>query len=251
MSGPRARVFLIAGKAKTTFDKAIADLENYEVVGPFYLDAHDLGAPTNRKRIIILGYDPSRVKPISEADIKLLSCSEKVTVRDAIADIPEPSRHPTGPYRNLKTISKYAKRARATPGHGLGSAFSRKRIFIGQVSGIQHTQHSPEVIERFRLVPQGKTDDVSRCVRLRWDSAAPTLRAGTGPDRGSFQSVRPLHPVRPRVITIREAARLQGFPDWFDFHETKWHSFRMIGNSVSPIMAEVLLKFIAQRIKKG
>jgi DNA (cytosine-5)-methyltransferase 1 len=242
---------LIAGKAKATFDKAIANLENYEVVGPFCLDAHDLGAPTNRKRIVVLGYDPSRVEPISEADIKSLSCSEKLTVRDAIADLPEPSRHSTGPYRNLKTVSKYAKSARATPGHGLGSASSRKRIVIGHVSGIQNTQHSSEVIERFRLVPQGKADDISRCVRLRWDSAAPTLRAGTGPDRGSFQSVRPLHPVRPRVITIREAARLQGFPDWFDFHETKWHSFRMIGNSVSPIMAKVLLKFIAQKIKKG
>ena len=242
---------LIVGRAKATFDKAIANLENYKVIGPFCLDAHDLGAPTNRKRIVVLGYDPSKVEPITEAEIKSLSCSEMLTVRDAIADLPEPSRHSAGPYRNLKTVSKYAMRARSIPGRGLGSASSRHRIATGQVSGIQFTQHSLKVIERFRRVPQGKTDEVSRCVRLKWDSAAPTLRAGTGPDKGSFQSVRPLHPVRPRVITIREAARLQGFPDWFDFHVTKWHSFRMIGNSVSPIMAEVLLRFIATKIKKS
>ncbi|MFX7922723.1 DNA cytosine methyltransferase, partial [Acinetobacter baumannii] len=62
----------------------------------------------------------------------------------------------------------------------------------------------------------------------------PTLRAGTGPERGSYQAVRPIHPTSPRVITPREASRLQGFPDWFQFHPTKWHSFRQIGNSVSP-----------------
>jgi DNA (cytosine-5)-methyltransferase 1 len=242
---------LIAGQAKDTFEKAASDLDGYELIGPLCLDAHDLGAPTRRKRIVVLGYDPSRVETITEGDIKSLSCSEKLTVRDAIADLPEPSCHPTGPYRNLKTLSKYAKGARATPGRGLGSAASRNRIVSGQVSGIQNTQHTSAVIERFRKVPQGKTDGVSRCVRLSWDSAAPTLRAGTGPDKGSFQSVRPLHPVRPRVITIREAARLQGFPDWFDFHETKWHSFRMIGNSVSPIMAEILLRFISKKIKKS
>jgi DNA (cytosine-5)-methyltransferase 1 len=50
------------------------------------------------------------------------------------------------------------------------------------------------------------------------------------------------------VITIREAARLQGFPDWFDFHETKWHSFRMIGNSVSPIMAQAMLDLVADHL---
>jgi DNA (cytosine-5)-methyltransferase 1 len=241
---------LIAGVAKGIFDKAVSDLDGYTLIGPVCLDAHDLGAPTHRKRIVVLGYDPNRVEPITEAEIKSLSCSEKLTVRDAIADLPEPSSHSAGPYRNLKTVSKYAMRARSAPGRGLGSAASRQRIVTGQVSGIQITQHAPKVIERFRRVPQGKTDDVSRCVRLKWDSAAPTLRAGTGPDKGSFQSVRPLHPVRPRVITIREAARLQGFPDWFDFHETKWHSFRMIGNSVSPIMAEALLRLIAKKIKK-
>jgi DNA (cytosine-5)-methyltransferase 1 len=242
---------LVAGEAKNTFDKAAADLEGYELVGPLCIDAHDLGAPTHRRRIVVLGYDPSRVESITDAEIQSLSCSEKPTVRDAIADIPEPSHLSAGPYRKLKTISNYAKRARTKPGRGLGSTSSRNRIATGQVSGIQITQHTPGVITRFREVPQGKTDKVSRCVRLKWDSAAPTLRAGTGPDKGSFQSVRPLHPVHPRVITIREAARLQGFPDWFDFHETKWHSFRMIGNSVSPIMAEILLKFIATKIKRS
>jgi DNA (cytosine-5)-methyltransferase 1 len=43
------------------------------------------------------------------------------------------------------------------------------------------------------------------------------------------------------VITPREAARLQGFPDWYQFDVTKWHSFRQIGNSVSPLVAEYVM----------
>jgi len=46
----------------------------------------------------------------------------------------------------------------------------------------------------------------------------------------------------------REAARLQGFPDWFVFHPTKWHSFRQIGNSVSPIVAERIMRPLAQTL---
>jgi DNA (cytosine-5)-methyltransferase 1 len=242
---------LIAGDAKTTFDTAVSGLEGYELVGPLCLDAHDLGAPTRRKRIVVLGYDPCRVERITEKDICSLSTAVKATVRDAIADLPEPSTGTAGAYRKIKALSKYAMRARTTPKQGLGSTASRKRAVGGKVNGVQPTRHSATVIERFSGVAQGKTDAVSRCARLKWDAAAPTLRAGTGPDKGSFQSVRPIHPARPRVITIREAARLQGFPDWFDFHETKWHSFRMIGNSVSPIMAEVLLTFIAKKIKRS
>ena len=50
------------------------------------------------------------------------------------------------------------------------------------------------------------------------------------------------------MITVREAARLQGFPDNHLFHPTVWHSFRMIGNSVSPIMAEAIFSAIAAHL---
>jgi DNA (cytosine-5)-methyltransferase 1 len=52
----------------------------------------------------------------------------------------------------------------------------------------------------------------------------------------------------PRVITVSEAARLQGFPDAHLFHPTIWHSFRMIGNSVSPIMSEAVFNAIATKL---
>src|SRR5690606_41871639 len=44
----------------------------------------------------------------------------------------------------------------------------------------------------------------------------------------------------PRVITVREAARLHGYPDWFRFHATNWHGHRQVGNSVPPPLARAI-----------
>jgi DNA (cytosine-5)-methyltransferase 1 len=107
------------------------------------------------------------------------------------------------------------------------------------------------VAKRYANVKQGASDKISKSKKLDPTGFCPTLRAGTGKDKGSYQAVRPIHPTKNRVITPREAARLQGFPDWFVFHKTKWHSFRQIGNSVSPIVAERLLNVIREKIKNN
>ena len=116
------------------------------------------------------------------------------------------------------------------------------------VSGCFGTRHSPSLEARYKQLEQGQKDRISKSVRLKLDGFCPTLRAGTASDRGSFQAVRPIHPTLPRVITPREAARLQGFPDWYRFAPSKWHSFRQIGNSVSPILAEIVFKVIYSHI---
>ena len=94
----------------------------------------------------------------------------------------------------------------------------------------------------------GQQDKISKSVKLNPEGFCPTLRAGTGPEKGSFQAVRPIHFKYSRVITPREAARLQGFPDWYKLPETIWHSFRQLGNSVSPIVAERVLNAIYQKL---
>jgi DNA (cytosine-5)-methyltransferase 1 len=121
----------------------------------------------------------------------------------------------------------------------------------GLFTGHQPTVLTDEVKRRFATVPQGGFDKVGRHSRLSWPGQCPTLRAGTGADRGSFQSVRPIHPEEHRVITVREAARLQGFPDRHLFHATIWHSFRMIGNSVSPIIGELVLSAVRDRLARS
>jgi len=137
---------------------------------------------------------------------------------------------------------------RKLPPKGLGCPEAIKYLKEGKISGNFDTTHTDDVRKRYESVEQGKVDPISRSKKLAWDGLCPTLRAGTGADKGSHQAVRPIHPVKGRVITVREAARLQGFPDWFCFHPTKWHSFRMIGNSVSPIVSRVVLTKIYEKL---
>jgi len=104
----------------------------------------------------------------------------------------------------------------------------------------KRTRHNPTSIERFNQTLPGQLEAISRLQRLDWDKPCYTLRAGTGYDRGSYTSPRPIHPQYSRVISVREAARLHSFPDWFRFHATKWHGFRQIGNAVPPQLGRVL-----------
>ncbi|MGO7548336.1 DNA cytosine methyltransferase [Rhizobium leguminosarum] len=59
---------------------------------------------------------------------------------------------------------------------------------------------------------------------------------------------RPIPFSRKSLSRRVRSARLQGFPDDFRFHPTTWHSFRMIGNSVSPIIAKAVLEKVYERL---
>jgi DNA (cytosine-5)-methyltransferase 1 len=83
-------------------------------------------------------------------------------------------------------------------------------------------------------------EKTSRFFKLAADGLCNTLRAGTASDRGAYTSPRPIHYNQPRCITVREAARLHTFPDWFQFHNTIWHGFREIGNAVIPFLSKSL-----------
>jgi len=97
-------------------------------------------------------------------------------------------------------------------------------------------------------------EPVSRFLKLPPHGLCNTLRAGTDSARGAFTSPRPIHYRFPRVITVREAARLHSYPDWFRFHATKWHGFREIGNSVPPLLGRAvageILKALGRSVEK-
>lgn len=230
--------------------------KRYTVLSPIVIDAHDYGAPTRRKRVVVLGYDPRAISNISLAEL-IPTGLPRVNVRDAIADISSPIKQSKdkdnfgwAPYRNYIPLSAYAKKMRALPPDGFGYTPAIEKLKAGLTSGNFDTIHTESVKTRYASVIPGEVDEISRSKKLEWEGVCPTLRAGTGSDKGSYQAVRPLHPAEARVITVREAARLQGFPDWFCFHKTKWHSFRMIGNSVSPIVAKSLLSLVKLKLEQ-
>lgn len=243
---------------ESTLQEAICQISGvYRVLDPIVVNAAHFGAPTTRLRVVVVGYDPREVDMLSWSDIIPSPPFDFVSVKDAISDLPKPIPETKNssdfgwalyPLGEESMLSRYARKLRAAPSIGVGSLEAIARLKAGYVSGLFVTRHSDKVRERYGAVPVGKSDLVSKSYRLDWHGLCPTLRAGTGVDKGAFQAVRPIHPEEARVITVREAARLQGFPDWFVFHPTKWHSFRMIGNSVSPEVSFGIMSKIAFKV---
>lgn len=213
---------------------------DFDVTEPMILDAADFGAATKRPRVFVFGFRKDLHLDFSDASLDHYRCLP-TTVREAISDLSEATElgldnqgFDIWKLSDRSKVSRYAKGLRST---------------TGQFTGNASTRHTDAVRDRFASVEPGKTDQVGRHPRLSWNGQAPTLRAGTGSDRGSFQSLRPIHPEENRVITVREAARLQGFPDEFRFHPTIWHSFRMIGNSVAPRLAKAVLSAVLDLVE--
>lgn len=221
--------------------------DGYCLLHPIRVNASNYGAPTTRTRIFFMGFKRGFINQLKESDFFPKNIIEQTLVKDALYGLPRTIRKEWQTeeqgWRSVKMDKDgyYYERLWGHIPNGVGDAESIQNLKKGLVSGFLGTAHSEEVLRRYRQLSFGETDKISRSQRLNPNGFCPTLRAGTGSDKGSYQAVRPIHPTQARVITPREAARLQGFPDWFRFHPTKWHSFRQIGNSVSPLVAEAML----------
>jgi len=230
--------------------------DEYVLLDPMQFKANDFGAATSRERVFFIGYRLDSVAMMSADDFDARKVKRAVIVARALRGMPpriysEWLTEEQG-WRSVGPMPKNNFTERIINGipRDIGDPEAIRRYRQeDMVSGCLGTRHSPKVAARYaRLKPGGK-DHVSKTVRLKANGLCPTLRAGTDADRGSYQAVRPIHPTAHRVITPREAARLQGFPDWFQFAPSKWHSFRQIGNSVSPFVAEAVLAVIADALK--
>ena len=225
--------------ARGVLNEALRQTDGYAILGPQVWDAAQFGAATNRSRLFVIGIHMDCGEMLKVEDVDALK-RKPATVQAAIGDL-EGAR--AAGEEDGFDVWRIAR-------PGQPSDYARGlRSSSGRFTGHRTTVHSKRVMTRFDNVPEGSIDPVGRHPRLAWSAQSPTIRAGTGADRGSYQSVRPIHPRHPRVITVREAARLQGFPDRHRFHPTIWHSFRMIGNSVSPFIARAILEAINKKLE--
>ncbi len=230
--------------------------KRYELLKPLTITASDYGAPTVRTRIFFVGIDPQRFEGFSCSNFAPSKEITPIFVEEALKGLPEEvgddwltEERSWQPVSDIGDGPFWDSATGRIP-DGVGDPLLVARyISAKQVSGCLSTRHSVAIKKRYEALKPGETDEISKSVKLIPNGFCPTLRAGTNKDKGSFQAVRPIHYKVARVITPREAARLQGFPDWFVFHPTKWHSFRQIGNSVSPIVAEALLSTISKFLK--
>lgn len=225
--------------AKPVLDAALASVrDDYDLLGPTIWDASAFGAATKRSRMFVIGIRKDREAPLTDGHVSALR-QLPATVSDALSDLA--GARETGACAASLAVDRW----RIDPSREASNYATTLRSEDLTFTGHKTTEHTAKVVARFAAVLPGGYDKVGRHPRLDLDGQCPTLRAGTGVELGSFQSVRPIHPTENRVITVREGARLQGFPDCHVFHKTIWHSFRMIGNSVSPIMAKAV--FVAIR----
>lgn len=236
-------------------ERALSKVDKYEIIDPpIRLVAKDFGVPTTRVRVFFFGYLRDQFNAVKPEEL-LPKDAQLVYVKDALKGLPRKiDPHWLREEDGWREIDKELDGIFGSKLHGhIPDGVGDKAAIVRlkgkrEVSGCLGTRHSKEIMNRYSKIKRGEVDTISRSRRLDPNGFCPTLRAGTGTDKGSYQAVRPLHPTEHRVITPREAARLQGFPDWFQFHATKWHSFRQIGNSVSPILAEHILEVIKKAI---
>ena len=204
------------------------------------LNAVDFGVPQSRRRTCIIGR-------LGTTKVKMPEpVSKRITIWDAISDLAylESGEGAEEQVYRFPIQSKYQETLRGD-----------SKVLFNHVA----TNHSAIAIERLKMIPPNCGKEVlpeehltksvysgtwTRMVQDE-ESVTITTRFDT-PSSGKFT-----HPYLNRAITVREAARIQSFPDWFRFYGTKTSQMKQVGNAVPPLLAKAIANAILKDMKKG
>jgi len=246
---------LTVGKHRQMLEELVQlfDEAGYEIRLPWrVLDAADFNVPQHRERLFLLGAQkglPLPSYPLPTCVPADAAPSDELPIgpscEDALGDLPNPDK-----FSSLKVgdsvktgtwgePSSYAEILRCQNGQGWFKGY-RRNFDASVLTSSAYTEHSEISRRRFSVTPPGTVEPISRLFKLHRERLSNTLRAGTDGARGAFTSPRPIHYAANRCVTVREMARLHGFPDWFRLNKTKWHGARQIGNSVPPPLARAV-----------
>ena len=197
----------------------------------FVLNSADYGVPQKRNRLFIVG-SLHGVK----IDAPDRTTKKHVTVAQAFKDLPDLENGDAPDEKEYATHARtqYAKVLRG----------DLKKCYSNLV-----TNNAPPIIERYSHIPQGGNwenipkhlmrnyTDVTRCHtgiyrRLKEDEPSVVI--------GNFRKNMLVHPWKNRGLSVREAARLQSFPDWFRFAGSIGFQQQQVGNAVPPILARAV-----------
>lgn len=254
---------LTVGKHRLFLEELIEafSAEGYRVRLPWrVVDVADYGVPQHRERLILIG--ARRGEPLPDYPTATLRPADGTskgnlpvgpTCMDALGDLPDVEQFDDLLKSDAVSIlafgapSNYASGMRCIGNASWHYGYRRKWDPNVLTSSLR-TIHTPISRRRFANTEPGQVEPISRFYKLTPDGLCNTLRAGTDSARGAFTSPRPIHYEYPRCVTVREMARLHGFPDWFRFHATKWHGARQIGNSVPPPFARAVANQVLQAL---
>lgn len=211
-------------------DNAITLIEEHYILSKCLLTASDYGVPQKRQRAIWVGSKFGEVAAPVESEKKLNVGDgiPKVSVFDAIADLSHiPINSQIDNWR-LNDKGEYAQY--------LDKIFPVTPKSSNLIGGFQATVHTAATQQKYGDTIPGEKEPTTWAKRLSANGLSPTLRAGSG----NRTAARPIHYEHARVITVREAARLHSFPDWFDFGTSKLAAHKAIGNSVPPLLAHAI-----------
>lgn len=227
----------LAETEKGTFLAAI--LDSFKKVGYktscFVLNAADYSVPQRRGRLFVLGSRHGK-----EVQPPPPNCTRPITVSEAIDDLPE--------LQNGASVDELPYRV---PAH---SAFAESmRGDLNSCGNHLVTKNAGHILERYPHIPQGGNwesipeelmgnyTDRSRChtgiyYRLREDSPSIVV--------GNFRKNMLIHPRQHRGLSVREAARLQSFPDWYRFAGSIGFQQQQVGNAVPPLLAKAVFDLV-------
>jgi len=197
------------------------------------------GVPQVRSRFFVVG----SIEGIA-VEMPRPSTKKPVTVKQAISDLPglqNGARIDFLPYP-VRLCSRYAKTMRNGG---------------GECGNHIVTNNAEHVVDRYKHIPQGGNwenipkelmtnyKDRSRCHtgiyrRLRWDKPSVVI--------GNYRKNMLVHPTEHRGLSVREAARLQSFPDWYEFKGSIGFQQQQVGNAVPPLLAAAVFSLIVEKV---
>lgn len=213
------------------------------------LKSEEYGVPQERRRVFFvanrLGIPIVFPEPTHGVGLKPF-----VTVWDAIGDLPAlRNGEDRGdlPY-GKKAANLYQRELR----HGSKIVCNHSSAKLSSIN-IERMKHIPQGGSwrdlPFELLPDGmkrakRSDHTKRYGRLRKNGLASTILTKCDLHWGAF-----VHPVQDRILTVREAARLQSFPDFFHFAGPRTEQYVQVGNAVPPLLGKCVAEAIMSACK--
>lgn len=232
------------------------------------LFSKDFGVPQNRPRIILIGIrediHSKNLERITKYGYFPKPSGQAPDLCDVLGDLVDPK------WQKTLITPNYVKE----PKNEIQKYFRRQQGSISEVGHVltdhEYSKHKPEIIEKFQSMidNQGKVPNrfktkkfAQRLLPRRWSESGPNVTVASLPD--DF-----VHYSQPRILTVREWARLQTFPDWYQFlgkrttggqrragnpDQDNWHrelpKYTQIGNAVPVLLAKAIGMHLQKIIK--
>jgi len=216
-------------------------------------DTSEFGVPQKRERVIIFAVSKNHFDNAEQLLDDFYSAMQDsksdtiTTVRDAFAGLPKfiPNKNGNKPshisIKNTKALQGH------TPRYHNARDISIFKLLAKDIESGQNKYVSSDSLKALYTLKTGKSSAVHKYHVLRADRPSNTIPAHLYKD-----GLRHIHPdpQQARSITVREAARLQSFPDDFEFLGSMGDQYKMIGNAVPPNFAAVIANNISKLLTK-